>query len=78
MANEMQVLGHWELMGSKLTIYGTVDEPMFLAKEVAGRIEHSNATEMVRSVDADEKLNSVIFSSGQRREVTFLTEYGLY
>ena len=78
MANEMQVLGHWEVCDSRFTIYGTIEEPMFLAKEVAERIDHSNPTEMVRNVDADEKLNSTIFSSGQRRKVTFLTEYGLY
>ena len=59
-------------------IYGTPENPLFLAKDVAEWIGHSNPTEMLRTVDEDEKLNSTILSAGQRREVTFLTESGLY
>lgn len=59
-------------------MYGTFDDPLFLAKDVAEWIEHSNPTEMVRGVDEDEKLNSVILSAGQRRATTMLTEDGLY
>lgn len=57
---------------------GDFENPLFLAKEVAEWIEHSNPTEMVRTIDDDEKLNSIILSAGQNREVTFLTEDGLY
>ena len=49
-----------------------------MAKDVAEWIEHSNSTEMLRGVDENEKLNSTILSAGQRREVTMLTEDGLY
>lgn len=78
MANEMQILGHWEVCNSRFTIYGTIDEPMFLAKEVAERIDHSDVSMMVRSVDSDEKLTQTLFVSGQGREMWLLTEYGLY
>lgn len=59
-------------------MYGDFENPLFLAKDVAEWIEHSNSTEMLRGVDENEKLNSTILSAGQRREVTMLTEDGLY
>ncbi|MFD3157564.1 BRO family protein [Haloimpatiens sp. FM7330] len=60
-------------------MYGTRENPLFLAKDVAEWIEHTNPTLMVNSVDEEEKkLDYVIDSSGQRRKATFLTEDGLY
>ena len=67
-----------EVFGKLFQVYGTPENPLFLARDVAEWIEHSNPTEMLRSVDEDEKLNSTILSAGQRREVSFLTEQGLY
>ena len=76
--NELQVLDKRTILGGEFTIYGTPDDPLFVAKDVAEWIGHSNPTEMVRTVDPEEKLNSTILSGGQRREVTLLTEDGLY
>ena len=76
--NELQVLDKRTILGGKFTIYGTPDDPLFVAKDVAEWIGHSNPTEMARTVDPEEKLNSTILSGGQRREVTLLTEDGLY
>ena len=56
----------------------TTVEPLFVAKDVAEWIEHSNPTEMLKSVDEDEKLTSTILRAGQIREVNLLTENGLY
>ena len=76
--NELQVLDKRTILGGEFTIYGTPDDPLFVAKDVAEWIGHSNPTEMARTVDPEEKLNSTILSGGQRREVTLLTEDGLY
>jgi len=76
--SDLQILDERSLFNKAFRIYGTPEEPLFLAKDVAEWIEHSNTTEMVRGIDDDEKLNSTILSSGQNREVTFLTENGLY
>lgn len=76
--NELQVLDKRTILSGEFTIYGTPDDPLFVAKDVAEWIGHSNPTEMVRTVDPEEKLNSTILSGGQRREVTLLTEDGLY
>lgn len=48
-------------------------------KDIAEWIEHTNATEMVRNLeDGTEKLMQTIFTSGQNREMWFLTEDGVY
>lgn len=77
-AEELHVIHTEEILGREIEIYGTKEEPLFLAKDVADWIEHSNPTEMLRTVDEDEKLNSTILSAGQQRRVSFVTEDGLY
>lgn len=74
----LQVIDERKIFNKDFRIWGTVENPLFLAKDVAAWIEHSNPTEMIKGVDDDEKLNSTIFSGGQNREMTFLTEDGLY
>lgn len=76
--NQLQVLKQTELLGQQFSVYGTPEEPLFLADDVAKWIEHSNATEMLRKVDEDEKLTSLILRAGQSRACNFLTENGLY
>lgn len=67
-----------EVLGRSFKVYGTVEEPLFLAKDVAEWIGHTNLTMMLKSVDEDEKLVETMFSAGQRRDVTFVTEDGIY
>ena len=78
MSNEIQVLKQTELLGQQFTVYGTPEEPLFLAKDVAAWIEHTDTSKMVQCVDEDEKLTRTMFVSGQNREVWLLTENGLY
>lgn len=67
------------LMGKTFSVFGTVEEPLFLAKDVADWIEHSNLTVMVSSVDEDEKVISRTKDClGRENSATFLTENGLY
>jgi len=44
------------VLGKELTMYGTLEEPLFLAKDVAEWIEHSNSRSMLQTVDEDEKV----------------------
>lgn len=76
--NQLTVFEQREVLGKEFKMYGTPDRPLFLAKDVAEWIEHTHTTHMLRSVDEDEKLNVIILHAGQNREVTMLTEYGLY
>lgn len=78
MSNQISVLKQTELCGQQFTVYGSSQEPLFIAKDVASVIEHSDVSTMMRTVDEDEKLVQTIFVSGQNREVWMLTESGLY
>lgn len=85
LTNPIQVLSETELLGHKFTVYGTAENPLFLAKEVAECIDYAKTSKgkfdvsnMVSSVDEEEKLVRTIFVSGQNREVWLLTEDGLY
>lgn len=76
--NELKVLNEQEVLGKQFRVYGTVEEPLFVANDVADWIEHSNVTEMLRGIDDDEKLVSTILRAGQNRQMNMLTENGLY
>lgn len=74
----LQVIDQREVLSKDFKIYGDLDNPLFLAKDVAKWIEHSDNSRMLDSIDDDEKLKRTIFVSGQNRKMWFLTEDGLY
>lgn len=76
--NEIKVLKQSELCGRQFTVYGTVQEPLFDATEVAKVIEHTQVVRMLQSVDEDEKGMSIIHTLGGTQEKWMLTEDGLY
>ena len=78
MSNQISVLKQTELLGQQFRVYGTPEEPLFMAKDVARFIKHSDVSMMMRSVDEDEKLIQTLLVSGQNREIWMLTESGLY
>lgn len=78
MSNELQVINQQEVLGRDFKIYGTIENPLFLAKDVASWIEHTDLSRMVNLVDDDEKLKRTLYVSGQNREMWFLTEDGFY
>ena len=78
MENQITVLKKTELCGQQFTVYGSVQDPLFVASDVATIINHPNTSELVKLVDDDEKLTSTILRAGQNREVWLLTENGLY
>lgn len=74
----LQVIDQREVLSKDFKIYGDLDNPLFLAKDVAEWIEHSKVTMMLETIDEDEKLKEAILTSGQNRKMWFLTEDGLY
>ena len=76
--NNINIIDEREVLGFDFKVYGDVDNPLFLAKDVANWIEHNKPSEMILNVDDDEKLKAIISHSGQSREMWFLTEDGLY
>lgn len=73
---EIEVISKSVFLGKEIDVYGTADEPLFKAKDVAEWIELTNVSDMVSRVDVDEvtKLNL----GGLEGETWFLTEDGLY
>ena len=78
MANEIEVLKQTELCGRQFTVYGTPENPLFRANDVAEVIEHSNVSKMLSIVDDDEKGVNQLLTPGGNQQVWFLTEDGLY
>ena len=76
----LQVINEQEVLGKQFRVYGTFEEPLFLAKDVAEWIEHSNVSKMLNSVDEDEKTTLTFSYSGSNYTTNawFLTEDGLY
>ena len=73
------VLRKTEFLGKTLTVFGTIAFPLFLAKEVADWLEHSNTRMMLQYVDPDEKvLQTNVNNAYGGQNAWFLTEYGLY
>ncbi len=75
---ELAVIQQREILGKPLTLYGDFENPLFLAKEVAKWIEHSNPRVMLQTVDEDEKVVNNVYTLGGNQETWFLTEDGVY
>jgi prophage antirepressor-like protein len=54
------------------------NEPWFVAKDVCDVLKLTNVSESLKGIDDDEKLTSAILRAGQKREMNFVNESGLY
>lgn len=87
----MQVVTTKEFNGHQLDFYGSEEEPLFIARDIAKMIDYTKTSQgyydvqaMLRMVDDDEKIKTIADynpttknnRSGQR--MWFLTEQGLY
>ena len=80
MLNNLNVVGKIEFDKRVLPVYASLDEPLFRANDIAGMIDYSegNSWKMLEMCESDEKLNLPMVVAGQRRNVSFVTETGLY
>ncbi|GHT25263.1 hypothetical protein FACS189419_10120 [Planctomycetales bacterium] len=53
---DLQIIGTRPILNQMVRVYGTYESPLFLAKDVAEWIEHSDVSAMIKSVDEDEKV----------------------
>ena len=76
MLETTKVLKQTELLGQQFEVYGTPQEPLFKAQDVAAMLSLTNVSDMMKRVDEDEatKLNL----GSQSGETWMLTENGLY
>ena len=87
MNKEIKVIDEREVLGKHFRVYGDIENPLFLAKDVAEWIDYAykdktkgtrNVNMMLQTVDDDEKLVARLFTSGQNRDMWLLTEDGLF
>lgn len=67
--NELAIIEQREVLGKEFKIYGDLENPLFLAKDVAEWIEHTDLSRMMNIVDDNEKLKRTMYVSGQNREM---------
>ena len=61
-----------------MTIVWKEDEPLFRADEIGNVLEMGNIHSSIANFDTDEAIIHSMEYSSQMRQVTFLTESGLY
>jgi len=78
--DNLTVLNEQEVLGKNFRVFGTYEEPLFLAKDVAEWIEYdkSSINKMLNNVDEDEKGRNNVPTLGGNQDAWFLTENGLY
>lgn len=81
----LTVIDETEILGKRIQMYGSVDNPLFLAKAVAEWIDYSKrsngtyqTSNMLKHVDEEEKAVKSFNTLGGVQESWFLTEDGLY
>ena len=78
---EAKVIYTKDMMDYEINVYGTEEEPLFLAKDIVKWLGYSstyNPTDLLRLCQDDEKLKRNITISGQKRSQWLVTEDGLY
>ena len=62
----------------KINIQGSIDEPIFHAKQIGQLLNLTNIHENLKSFSDDEKILHSTYSNGGQQKTMFLTELGLY
>lgn len=77
---EIKIVGDIKFQTRILPVYGDLDAPLFKAADVADLVEYGegNVWNLVRLCEEDEHMVLPLVVGGQRRQVTFVTETGLY
>lgn len=84
--NEIKVINEQEVLGKHFTIYGDIENPLFLAKDVAEWIDYGKTKQgfydvsaMLRNIEEPEKVKiRTTINNQSGSEMWFLTEDGLY
>lgn len=76
----VKIVGKIQFKNHALPVYRNLDSPLFKAADVADLIEYggNNVWNLTHICEEDERLILPVVVAGQRRQVTFITESGLY
>lgn len=61
-----------------LDVYSSMDEPLFVAYDVATLLGYEDVKGIEGFCEKDEFVIKIVFLDGEKSAVTFLTEHGLY
>ena len=75
-----KIVGAIDFDDHKLNVYQSLDEPLFRAADICNMIGYSegNTSKLLKLCEHDEKLVLPLVVAGQTRQVSFVTEMGLY
>ena len=78
--NELKIIKEQVVLGKDFKVYGDIENPLFVAKDVAEWIGYdvSSVNKMIKAVDTDECHRNLIPTGDGNRETWCLTEEGLY
>ena len=85
--NELKLIKQQEILGKDFKVYGDVENPLFLAKDVAEWIDYAKRPDgsyqvsaMLSSIDEEEKMkiHTTVNNLNGGSDSWFLTENGLY
>ena len=74
------IVGTIDFDDKMLNVYSSLDEPLFRAADICNMIGYSegNTSKLLKLCEEDEKLLLPLVVVGQTRQVSFVTELGLY
>lgn len=76
--NEISIINKSALLGREIDVYGSAENPLFKAKDVAGWLDIQNVSDMIKNIDPEEKVLDSIYTLGGAQEAWLVTEDGLY
>lgn len=76
----MNIVGRIEFDNHLINVYRSLDDPLFRATDITNVLGYSEGStwKMLQMCEEDEKLNLPMVVTGQTRQVSFVTELGLY
>lgn len=75
---EIKIISKSIFLDKEIDVWGSIENPLFRASDVAEWIGHSNIASMVEMVDSEEKGLRNIYTLGGSQSVWMFTEDGLY
>lgn len=74
----LEVVAETEILGETIKMYGSVEEPYFVASDVAGWLGERDGYTVGRKVDDEDKDTQLVCTLGGTQKTTVFTEDGLY
>ncbi len=78
MENQNSQLAIFNFQETEVRVISIENEPWFVAKDLCDVLELSEVSNTLKRLDDDEKLTRALFVSGQTRDISIVSESGMY